>query len=174
MEFEFKSLGIKDIVLIKRKKFSDLRGELIKEFETTPFVKVFEPLFKEEYISISKKNVIRGLHYQIDPKPQGKLVSVIRGKILEVAVDIRKESPTYLKSVSVELSSDMLLSLWIPPGFAHGFLTLSDESIVLTRCNNEYDPLLEKGIRWNDPKIGVNWPINEPILSEKDKNWELL
>jgi len=121
-----------------------------------------------------KKNVLRGLHYQIDPKPQGKLISVIEGIIFDVAVDIRIKSNTYLKFVSLELSSNKLESIWIPPGFAHGFLTLSEKSIVLTRCTNEFDSDLERGILWNDPKIGINWPIKNPILSEKDKKWSLL
>jgi dTDP-4-dehydrorhamnose 3,5-epimerase len=174
MSFEFIPQHINEIILIKRKNFVDNRGEFIKEFEKTPFTPYFLPDFKEEYLAISKKNVLRGLHYQIDPKPQGKLISVIEGIIFDVAVDIRIKSNTYLKFVSLELSSNKLESIWIPPGFAHGFLTLSEKSIVLTRCTNEFDSDLERGILWNDPKIGINWPIKNPILSEKDKKWPLL
>ena len=124
--------------------------------------------------SISKKNVLRGLHLQREPKPQGKLISVVTGEIFDVAVDIRPQSLTYLKYVSKTLSTESNESVWIPPGFAHGFVALSEEVIVLNRCTNELDPSLERGIRWNDPLVNIQWPISEPILSDKDNNWPLL
>ncbi|MEM0135203.1 MAG: dTDP-4-dehydrorhamnose 3,5-epimerase [Thermoplasmatales archaeon] len=154
--------------------FTDESGSLVKEFENTPFSNYFSTNFKEEYISVSKKYVLRGLHYQRNPKPQGKFISVIMGSIFDVAVDVRDDSPNYLKYVSVVLKSETGDSLWIPAGFAHGFLALEDNTIILNRCTNEFDPLLEGGIKWNDPKIGIEWPITKPILSTKDESWALL
>ena len=174
MNFEFTPAQISDVVFIKRKFYPDARGSLIKEYEITPFADIVRDFFKEEYISISKKNVLRGLHLQREPKPQGKLISVVTGEIFDVAVDIRPQSLTYLKYVSKTLSTESNESVWIPPGFAHGFVALSEEVIVLNRCTNELDPSLERGIRWNDPLVNIQWPISEPILSDKDNNWPLL
>ncbi len=174
MSFEFAPARISGIVFIKKKYFQDTRGALVKEYEITPFANVVRDSFKEEYISNSKKGVLRGLHFQKEPKAQGKLISIIRGQIFDVAVDIRPQSHNYLKFVSKTLSAESNESIWVPPGFAHGFLSLSEESIVLNRCTNEFDPTLEGGIRWNDPSLNIHWPISEPILSDKDKNWPLL
>ncbi|MCW6157979.1 MAG: dTDP-4-dehydrorhamnose 3,5-epimerase [Thermoplasmatales archaeon] len=174
MSFEFTPARISGVVFIKKKYFSDTRGALMKEYEITPFANVVSDPFKEEYISNSKKNVLRGLHFQREPKAQGKLISIIKGQIFDVAVDIRPLSPTYLRYVSKTLSAESNESIWIPPGFAHGFLSLSEESIVLNRCTNEFDPTLEGGIRWDDPLVNIHWPISEPILSDKDNNWPLL
>lgn len=174
MNFEFTQAQISDVVFIKKKYYPDARGSLIKEYELTPFADIVRDFFKEEYISISKRNVLRGLHFQKDPKPQGKLISVIIGEIFDVAVDIRPQSNTYLKYVSMTLSAESNESVWIPSGFAHGFVALSDEAIVLNRCTNEFDPSLEGGIRWNDPTVKIKWPTSEPVLSDKDKNWTLL
>ena len=174
MNFEFTSAQISDVVFIKKKYYPDARGSLIKEYEITPFANIVRDFFKEEYISISKKNVLRGLHFQKDPKPQGKLISVVIGEIFDVAVDIRPQSTTYLKYVSKTLSAGSNEGVWIPPGFAHGFVALSEEAIVLNRCTNEFDPSLEGGIRWNDSLVNIQWPISEPILSDKDRNWPLL
>ena len=174
MNFEFTQAQISDVVFIKKKYYPDARGALIKEYEITPFANIVRDFFREEYISISKKNVLRGLHFQKDPKPQGKLISVVTGEIFDVAVDIRPHSPTYLKYVSKTLSAESNESAWIPPGFAHGFTVLSNEAIVINRCTNEIEPSSEGGIRWNDPSVNVQWPISEPILSDKDRNWPLL
>ena len=174
MQFEFTHLQNSGVILIRRKIFPDNRGTLIKEFEETPFSDFFSTVFKEEYISISKKYVLRGLHYQKDPKPQGKLISVIEGSIFDVAVDLREDSPNYLKYVNVVLKSGSGDSLWVPEGFAHGFLALKDNTIILNRCTNEFDPLLEGGIKWNDSRIGIKWPRNNPILSKKDESWASL
>ena len=174
MNFEFTQAQISDVVFIKKKYYPDARGALIKEYEITPFANIIRDFFKEEYISISKKNVLRGLHFQKDPKPQGKLISVVIGEIFDVAVDIRPQSPTYLKYVSKTLSAESNESVWIPPGFAHGFVVLSNEAIVINRCTNEIEPSLEGGIRWNDPSVNVQWPLSEPMLSDKDRNWPLL
>ncbi len=129
--------------------------------------------FVQDNHSRSKKGILRGLHYQLNPKAQGKLIRCIRGKIWDAAVDIRKDSPTFAKWVAVELSEENKFMLWIPPGFAHGFVALEDCEI-LYKCTAEYDPALDRGIVWNDPLIGIKWPIENPILSEKDKKLPLL
>jgi dTDP-4-dehydrorhamnose 3,5-epimerase len=174
MEFTFSPLDLKDVILIKRKVFSDKRGSLIKEFEKTPFERQFSTSFKEEYVSVSRKSVLRGIHFQRDPKPQGKYVSVLRGSIFDVAVDIRRASETYLMYTTVYLDAENAEALWIPEGFAHGFVSLEDDTVVVNRCTNEYDQALEGGLLWNDKELGINWPVNEPLLSEKDLNWKPL
>ena len=174
MQFCFSRTEIQEVVMIKRKIFSDLRGILIKEFEITPFANYFPTEFQEEYVSISKKNVLRGLHFQRDPKPQGKYLSVLSGKIFDVAVDLRVDSPTYLKHVANVLSSETSDAVWVPAGFAHGFLALEDNTVVFNRCTNEYNSFLEAGLRWDDPNLNIKWPIMNPILSEKDKSWEFV
>ncbi len=172
MPFEFKQLKIKEVVLITPKVFEDERGFFLELFKESSFkehginIKIVQ-----ENQSFSHKGVIRGLHYQIKPKAQGKLVSVAKGKIFDVAVDIRKDSQTFGKWVSAILSSDNKQMLWIPEGFAHGFCALED-SIVVYRTTNEYSPIHERGIRWDDKTININWPIKNPIISLKDKNFK--
>ncbi|MCX7914413.1 MAG: dTDP-4-dehydrorhamnose 3,5-epimerase, partial [Thermodesulfovibrionales bacterium] len=156
------------LILIKPKVFEDERGFFLEFFKYSDFSKAgINYSFVQDNHSKSKKGVLRGLHYQLKPKAQGKLIRCIRGKIWDVAVDIRKGSPTYLKWVAVELSEENKLMLWIPPGFAHGFVALEDSEIIY-KCTAEYDPALDKGIIWNDPEIGIKWPIKNPILSKKD------
>ncbi|RVS77088.1 dTDP-4-dehydrorhamnose 3,5-epimerase, partial [Citrobacter freundii] len=123
--------------------------------------------FKQDNRSRSKFGVLRGLHFQIN-KPQGKLVTVTRGKVFDVAVDMRRNSPTYGDYVSVILSDENFHQFYIPPGFAHGFCVLSDEVDFQYKCTELYDPTDEGGIRWDDPQIAIDWPISEPILSNKD------
>lgn len=132
------------------------------------------PNFVQDNHSHSQRNVLRGLHYQIQQK-QAKLVRVINGEILDVAVDIRKSSPTFKQWVAVKLSAENQKQLWIPEGFAHGFLVLSETADVLYKTNNFYSSQYDRSIRWNDPEIDLNWNLKEtPILSEKDKNAPLL
>ncbi len=173
MPFKFKRLSIPDVILIEPRVFGDDRGFFMETYKKSDFLKVG---IKEEFVqdnhSKSIKGVLRGLHYQLEPKAQGKLVRCIRGKIFDVAVDIRKNSPTFKKWVGVELSEDNKLMVYVPPGFAHGFLTLSEEAEVLYKTTEEYAPELDSGIIWNDEDIGVNWPVDmvdRIILSEKDK-----
>jgi len=168
---EFKRLEIPDVILIKPKVFPDHRGFFMELYKRTPFLANGIPYdFVQVNLSFSKRGVVRGLHYQLRPMEQGKLVTVIKGRIFDVAVDIRKGSPWFGKYVAVELSDKDRCLLWIPPGFAHGFQALED-SYVLYLVTKEYSPEHERGIRWNDPKIGIEWPIKEGvILSEKDKN----
>ena len=173
MPFEFKIAGINDIILIKTKRSIDNRGLFIKGYEREQFEGFIHKSFDEDYVSQSKKNVLRGLHYQIAPKAQGKLITVIAGRIIDVALDIRTDSMTFGKYSMNELKAEEWDSVWIPPGFAHGFLSLDEGSTVLNRSTEGFDPDLEKGIRWNDPYFAIKWPIDNPILSPKDSSWKL-
>ena len=153
----------KDLLIIKSKQFYDTRGyfrELIRETK-------IKQKFVFNVVSLSKKNVIRGLHYQ-GLKPQGKLVSVVKGKILDVAVDLRKKSKTYGKHYKVILSDKNQTSVFIPAGFAHGFASLDRENIVVYSCTNYRHQKSESGILWNDKKLEINWSIKNPIISKKD------
>lgn len=175
MGFEFKKLEIPEVILITPKVFPDDRGLFLESYKESEFkANGINLEFKQDNHSQSSKNVLRGLHYQLEPHEQGKLVRVITGKIFDVAVDIRKGSPTFEKWVSAELSYENKNILWIPPGFAHGFLTLEDNTNVLYKATNEYNKDSEAGIIWNDPDIGVKWPIKDPLLSEKDLKHPLL
>ncbi len=170
MPFEFRKLRIPDVILIEPKKFFDARGSFLETYKFSEFFRAgIDKSFVQDNLSSSRKNVLRGLHYQLNPVAQGKLVRVLKGKILDVAVDIRKGSPTYGGWVSEILSEENGFMLWVPEGFAHGFLSLEDMTEVLYKNTNEYNPLFDKGIIWNDPQIGVDWHIENPILSDKDK-----
>ena len=171
MPFIFKRLEIPDIILIEPKVFGDERGFFIETYKSSEFkANGITYDFVQDNHSRSQKGVLRGLHYQLQPMEQGKLVRCVRGRIWDVAVDIRKGSPWYGKWVAVELSEENKLMLWIPPGFAHGFVALEDGTEVIYKVTKEYAPELDRGIIWNDPDIGIKWPIENPILSEKDKN----
>lgn len=130
--------------------------------------------FVQDNYSHSVGPVLRGLHYQKNPKAQGKLVLTARGEVFDVAVDLRKGSPSYGRWVSAVLSRENRQMLWVPPGFAHGFCAVSDEADVLYKVTAEYAPDLERGVRWNDPDLGIDWPVNEPILSPKDRGLPVL
>ena len=170
MPFSFKPQAIVEVVLVEPKIFPDERGFFLESFKASDFEHAGLPgSFLQDNFSFSKKNVIRGLHYQKNSKAQGKLVSVLKGCIWDVAVDIRKGSDTYLKWVAVELSDRNHAMLYMPPGFAHGFAALSDEVHLLYKCTNEYDPQADAGIRWDDPDIAIHWPVKDPIISDKDK-----
>ncbi len=175
MPFEFEKLEIPEVILISPRVFPDERGFFLETYKKTEFAKagIKENLIQENH-SWSKKNVLRGLHFQKSPKAQGKLVQCLRGKIFDVAVDIRKKSPTFLKWVGIELSEDAGEMLYIPKGFAHGFLVLSNSADVIYKCTAEYSPKHECGIIWNDPKINVVWPSSRPSLSHKDKKLPLV
>jgi dTDP-4-dehydrorhamnose 3,5-epimerase len=175
MSFIFKKLSIPDVVLIEPKIFSDKRGYFFENFkESIFFSNGITKLIQQDNISHSKFGVIRGLHYQKNPKAQAKLITAINGKIFDVAVDIRKNSPTYGKWVGEILSNENHRSMYIPEGFAHGFSVLSEEADVFYKVNNEYSKESEGGIRWNDPEIDISWSIENPIISEKDNVLPLL
>ena len=169
MPFNFRPLTISDVILVEPKIFPDDRGFFCESFKVSDFEKANLPThFVQDNFSFSKKNVIRGLHYRKNPKAQGKLVSVMKGSVWDVAVDIRQESPTYMKWVAAELNDQNHLMLYIPPGFAHGFITLTEDVHLLYKCTTEYDPQADAGIRWNDPDIDIPWPVSDPIISVKD------
>lgn len=126
--------------------------------------------FLQDNISRSTKGTIRGLHYQVNPSAQGKLCFVIKGKVLDVAVDIRFNSPTFGKHFSVELSDEKMNQIWIPPGFAHGFSVLSDEVIFMYKCTKFYNKADERSIIYNDPDLNIDWKVEKPVISEKDLN----
>jgi len=132
------------------------------------------PDFVQENQSYSMKNVLRGLHYQITPKAQGKLVRCSRGEIFDVAVDLRKDSLTYRKWVGTFLSEENHHELYIPEGFAHGFCVMSNGAEVVYKCTSEYSPKHERGILWNDPAIGISWPVIAPLLSPRDMQYAIL
>ena len=175
MVFTFKKLEISDVILIEPKSFLDSRGFFYESFKESDFHSFgITDKFVQENFSHSIKDVIRGLHFQRKPHAQAKLVTVIKGKIFDVAVDIRKKSPTYGKWVGEILSDKNHRSLYIPEGFAHGYCVLSDEADVIYKVNNEYLPESEGGIIWNDSTINISWAVKKPIISEKDKQLPLL
>lgn len=171
MPFKFKRLAIPDVILVESRAFADDRGYFKETYKKSEFENFGIPIsFVQDNVSWSQKHVLRGLHFQRPPFAQGKLVSVMTGEILDVAVDLRKGSSTYGKYVSETLSDENHRLLWVPPGFAHGFFTLK-ESVVHYKVTNEYNKESEGGIMWNDPLIGVEWPIDNPSLSGKDEIW---
>lgn len=165
-------LAIPDVVLLEPKVFGDERGFFFESFNRQAFKDAagLDPDFVQDNHSRSVKGVLRGLHYQLPPKAQGKLVRVVAGKVFDVAVDIRKGSPTFGKWVGEVLSAENKRQLWIPPGFAHGFLTLSEAAEFLYKTTDYYSPAHERCIRWDDPEIAVKWPVEAPpSLSGKDR-----
>jgi dTDP-4-dehydrorhamnose 3,5-epimerase len=166
--------GIKDLVVIKPKVFKDDRGYFFESFNRSKLDALGNDLeFVQDNQSLSQKDVLRGLHFQNPPYAQAKLVSVIQGSVLDVAVDIRKESPTYGKSFSIILDGIDKNQLFIPVGFAHGFKTLENNTIFFYKCTNYYNKESEGCLLWNDPDLNINWDIENPMLSEKDKIGQL-
>ena len=172
MGFIFKKLKIEDVILVEPKIFKDGRGYFMETYKFSEFEKNgISGNFVQDNQSLSTKNVLRGLHYQLPPFAQAKLIRCLKGKIFDVAVDIRKSSPTFGKWVSAELSEENKKMLYIPEGFAHGFLTLSEIAEIHYKITSEYAPASERAIIWNDKDISINWPIEDNqkiILSEKD------
>lgn len=168
--FTFTPCVVPEVILITPKSFHDERGFFMETYRRSAFAEHdIRDMFLQDNHSKSLRGVLRGLHFQIGPTAQAKLVRCPRGEIFDVAVDMRSSSPTYLKWVGVNLSSINRNQLFIPAGFAHGFCVISDEAETIYKCSQEYDGSSEHGIVWNDPRIGIQWPINDPILSEKDK-----
>lgn len=163
--------AIPDVLVIEPRVFGDDRGFFFESFNAARFAEAtgLGLDFVQDNHSRSQRNVLRGLHYQVEPKAQGKLVRVVQGEVFDVAVDIRPGSPTYGQWVGEMLSADNKKQLWIPPGFAHGFVTLSEVAEFLYKTTDYYSPDHERCIAWNDPDIGIVWPIQgEPLLSSKD------
>ncbi|MDR3125147.1 MAG: dTDP-4-dehydrorhamnose 3,5-epimerase [Endomicrobium sp.] len=172
MPFEFQKLEIEDVILVKPKIFGDDRGFFMETYEKSEFVKHgIDAEFDQDNHSKSRVHVLRGLHYQKKPYEQAKLVRCLQGQIYDVAVDIRKESKTFGRWVIIDLSEENKNVLYIPKGFAHGFVVMSNEAQVVYKVSGKYSPEHESGIIWNDKTLNIDWEINfEPILSDRDKN----
>ena len=174
---EYIETDIKGVYVIEPRVFNDARGYFMEAWKKSEFEEhIGNVQFIQDNESKSSYGVLRGLHYQKGVASQAKLVRVIKGRVLDVAVDIRRSSPTFGKHVMVELSEDNKRQFFIPRGFAHGFLVLSDEAIFIYKVDNPYAPQQEAGIRWNDPELGIEWPIDPKDVqtSEKDMKQPLL
>jgi dTDP-4-dehydrorhamnose 3,5-epimerase len=167
---EFIKTNLKDAWLIKPQVFQDARGFFLESYSKRKFAEQgIEADFVQDNHSLSTRaGVLRGLHFQTPPHTQAKLVRVTRGKVYDVIVDLRKNSETYEAWQGFELSAENFRMLFVPRGFAHGFLTLEDNTEFEYKCDNFYEPAAESGIIWNDPTLNINWPIENPVLSEKD------
>jgi len=169
MPFNFRQLNIPEVILIEAKSFSDDRGYFLESFKESDFSSNgINTKFVQDNLSHSVKNVLRGLHFQKNPKAQAKLVTTITGTIFDVAIDIRKGSPTFGKWVGEILSETNHKSLFIPEGFAHGFCVISEIADVHYKVNQEYSAENESGIIWNDPTLNISWPVENPIVTKKD------
>jgi dTDP-4-dehydrorhamnose 3,5-epimerase len=175
MPFRFRPLQIPDVILIEARAFGDDRGFFVETYRQSEFVaNGIADHFVQDNYSFSLRGVLRGLHYQKHPQAQAKLVRAVQGEVFDVAVDIRAGSLTYGEWVGETLSAENGHMLYVPPGFAHGFCVLSSEAGLAYKVTAEYAPALERGIRWNDPQIGIRWPIQDPLLSERDEALPLL
>jgi len=169
---EFMKLSIPDVILVVPKVFEDSRGFFYESFNSREFMRAtgLDPNFVQDNHSKSDYGILRGLHYQLNPKAQGKLVRAVQGRVFDVAVDLRRDSPTFGQWIGETLSCENKKQLWIPPGFAHGFLTLSITAECVYKTTEYYDSNLERCIAWDDPKIGIQWPLREPPnMSPRDK-----
>lgn len=173
MPFSFEKLDIEGLTVITPKVFGDERGFFMETYQEDDFkANGLNDTFIQDNHSMSMRGVLRGLHYQIEPNAQAKLVRVTRGAVWDVAVDIRKDSPTFGKWYGLVLSEENKKMLYIPSGFAHGFLTLEDNTHFVYKCSNNYAPQSEGGIVWNDTELNINWPIEDTmdiIVSAKDQ-----
>ena len=163
---------IDGIMIFEPKVFQDTRGYFKESYNEKTFNNFIddEITFIQDNISESNRHVLRGLHFQAPPYAQGKLIQVIKGSVIDIAVDLRKASNTFGKHVKVEISSKNHRQLWIPPGFAHGFVALEDHTIFSYKCTNYYSKKHEMDLLWNDVDLDINWGVENPIISEKDKN----
>ncbi|MFM1875410.1 MAG: hypothetical protein RL266_1147 [Bacteroidota bacterium] len=163
--------GLKDLLLVETDVFHDGRGYFFEGFNTNAWSALgIDINVAQTNISKSQKDVVRGLHFQNPPHAQGKLIRVLKGSVLDVVVDIRKSSDTFGKHYAVELNDDNKLALWVPPGFAHGFKTLEDDTLFFYDCTDVFNRQAEGSIRWNDPDLRIDWKIENPIVSDKDGN----
>jgi dTDP-4-dehydrorhamnose 3,5-epimerase len=170
MNFSFEPSEIPEVVRVRTDRFRDSRGFFTERFRRSAYQEAGIPdSFAQDNWARSQKGVLRGLHYQLPPAAQGKLVGVTQGRIWDVAVDIRVGSPTFGTWVGAELDDESGDLLWIPPGFAHGYQVLSPRADVVYKVTAEYDPALDRGIRWDDPDLGIRWPLSDPVLSGRDQ-----
>lgn len=168
MDFTFTPTALHDVLLVEHQIARDARGFFLEAYRAAPFADRGIPPFVQDNHSRSTRGVLRGLHYQNNPRAIGKLVRCLRGQIFDVAIDIRMGSPTYGRWVGVDLSEDDTHMLYVPPGFAHGFCTVSDVAEIFYKVTDYYSPEHDRAILWNDPDIGIRWPISDPIVSGKD------
>lgn len=166
---EYTPTNIEDVLLLKPSVFEDDRGFFFESYRRSHFKeKDLDIGFVQDNVSRSDQNTLRGLHYQIE-NPQDKLIMVLEGEIFDVAVDLRQSSPTFGQTVGRILSANNKCQMFVPTGFAHGFLVLSKNALVHYKCSDYYNPEGERGLKWNDPALGIEWGVDDPILSEKDK-----
>ena len=169
MSFRFRRLGMPGVILVEPQVHEDRRGSFVEVYKRSEFEAAGIPVsFVQDNYSHSVRGVLRGLHYQKPPRAQGKLVMVLRGQIFDAAVDLRRDSPTYGRWIGVTLSAAERRMLYVPEGFAHGFCVVSDVADLIYKVTAEHAAELEDGIRWNDPHVGIRWPVPDPSLSERD------
>jgi dTDP-4-dehydrorhamnose 3,5-epimerase len=172
MPFDFEELEIDGVVKVSPQIFGDERGYFLETFKESAFENSPVPSnFVQDNCSFSEKNVLRGLHFQKPPNVQGKLVRAVQGEIYDVAVDLRSDSSTYGEWVAERLKADVSDMLYVPEGFAHGFCVLSETALVEYKVTKEYAPESEEGLQWNDSELEIDWPVDEPILSDRDEQW---
>jgi dTDP-4-dehydrorhamnose 3,5-epimerase len=174
MAFRFSALTIPDVLLVEPDRQSDHRGYFEETFEVEVFTRRLGVTFVQDNLAHSGHNVLRGIHFQNDPAAQGKLVRAVHGSIFDVAVDLRRSSETFGQWIGATLSAENGHQMWIPAGFGHGYLVLSDAADVAYKVTAGYAPASDAGIRWNDPTINIAWPAVDPVLSEKDMALPLL
>jgi dTDP-4-dehydrorhamnose 3,5-epimerase len=169
MKFDFEPLAIPEVILVRPTRYADERGFFQESYREGVFAAAgIGPRFVQDNLARSTRGVLRGLHYQVPPAAQGKLVGVMSGSIFDVAVDLRADAPSFGRWVGTTLDADSGELLWIPPGFAHGYVVLSDVADVHYKVTAEYRPELDRGLAWNDPTLGIAWPVSDPVVSGKD------
>lgn len=163
---------IEGLILFRPRIFADDRGRFLETFSASKFREMTgaDVDFVQDNESVSHARVVRGLHFQVAPHAQGKLVHTPRGAVLDICVDIRKESPTYGQHYKVQLDAENKHILWVPPGFAHGFVALENNTVFAYKCTAYYHQPSERTILWNDPELGIDWNVVDPLISEKDRN----
>lgn len=173
MPFEFERLAVPDVVLIRPKVFRDPRGSFFETWRRSDFERagIGASFVQGNVARSTQRGVLRGLHFQRDPHAQGKLVRCARGRVFDVAVDLRRGSPTFGRFAARELHEDEPVLLYVPRGFAHGYVTLTDCAEVEYAVDAEYAPASEGGVLWNDPALRIPWPVAEPILNDRDRGW---
>lgn len=175
MSFEFEPLAIPEVIAVRPTRHGDARGFFSEVYRRPPFVDAGIDLqFVQDNLTRSSRGVLRGLHYQLPPAAQGKLIGVVRGIIYDVAVDLRRGGPTFGQWVGRTLDDELGEMLWIPPGFAHGYCVVSETADVIYKVTATYAPDLNRGLRWDDPALGIDWPTTAPILSDIDRAQPLL
>ena len=175
MPFEFIETTLDGVLIIQPKTFPDNRGDFSEVYKHSDFLSAgIKKHFVQTNVSTSKKGVLRGMHYQTEPASQAKLLQVVSGSGFDVAVDIRKDSPTFGKWISVTLTANQKNMIYIPEGFAHGFLALEDNTKLVYNCTAEYSPEHERGLRWDDPALNIMWPIGNPIIADRDAQYPTL